>query len=224
MAGYRAASNWLVGGYGGLKPGFYASEIDPAFRQVGAFARYLGPKARTLTVSLNELRYSGQTERRFLYLNGLLPLHDRAVLYGNMEFELASQVRREDRLSRLFVNGRFEVTDAIDVTANYSSGRGLRLPSVLAGKLSEYSGKRHRTGTVLLFHAVRGFASDTNSARRFVSIWVREEVNGLTPVFRTVLLKSAFLWGIWREPGCPFTAPTTSTEETAPSPTPSTCL
>ncbi|NOR14088.1 MAG: hypothetical protein GQ544_00125, partial [Candidatus Aminicenantes bacterium] len=39
--------------------------------------------------------------------------------------ELASNVRSEDRLSRAFVNVRWDPSRAVDMTAFYSSGRGL---------------------------------------------------------------------------------------------------
>jgi hypothetical protein len=42
-----------------------------------------------------------------------------------MEYEMASNVQKEDRLSRIFLNVRYDPIQLIDVTAHYSSGRGL---------------------------------------------------------------------------------------------------
>jgi hypothetical protein len=42
-----------------------------------------------------------------------------------MEYELASNVQTEDRLSRIFLNVRYDPIQLIDVMAHYSSGRGL---------------------------------------------------------------------------------------------------
>ena len=125
LAAYRWTDRWMVGGYGGLQPDPFSTAMDPTRQKFGFFTRYRGRQARTLAVSYNELKSAGRTERRFLYINGLAPIRERAVLYGNMEYELASHVRSQDRLSRLFLNSRIDVTDRIDLTAHYSSGKGL---------------------------------------------------------------------------------------------------
>lgn len=124
LFGFRAMESWTVGGYGGLEPQIYTNSIDTSYQKYGAFARYDGDYARSATVSFNSLRFAGETERRFLYLTGLLPL-DRLMLYGNLEYDLGSNVVQADRLSRVFMNARFDVTNTVEITANYSSGKGL---------------------------------------------------------------------------------------------------
>jgi hypothetical protein len=42
-----------------------------------------------------------------------------------VEYELNNGIKNEDRLSRLFLNARVNLTKYVDVTANFSSGRGL---------------------------------------------------------------------------------------------------
>ena len=125
MGGYRPTPNLLVGAYGGLKPNLFGSSLDAGFRKFGFFARYFGPHARSFSLSYNELLYSGTSERRFLYLNGLSPVGDRAVLYGNLEYELGNGVRNSDRLSRLFLNARIDFLRNFDVITNFSTGKGL---------------------------------------------------------------------------------------------------
>ena len=124
LLGYRIGDALTVGGYGGLEPNLYGYSVDAGYQKFGAFARYDGVDARSLTVSYNTIRFAGQTERRFLYTSGLIPL-DRLVLYGNLEYELGSNITGEDRVSRVFMNARFNVTDTVDITGNYSSGKGL---------------------------------------------------------------------------------------------------
>ncbi len=124
LFGFRAQERWIFGGYGGLEPQLYANSVDTSYQKFGVFARYDGDNARSATVSYNTLRFDGQTERQFVYVTGLAPF-DSLVLYGNMEYELGSNVLQADRLSRVFFNARYDVTDAIDITGNYSSGRGL---------------------------------------------------------------------------------------------------
>lgn len=121
---YRGEDPWTVGGYGGLEPQIYEASIDTGYQKAGLFARYDGDRARCAMVSYNVLRFAGETERQFLYFSGLAPV-ERLILYGNMEYELGPHVVQPDRLSRVFVNGRYDVTDTIDVTANYSAGKGL---------------------------------------------------------------------------------------------------
>jgi len=124
LLGYRIGDALTVGGYGGLQPQIYDYSVDSSYQKFGAFARYDGVDAKSLTISYNTIRFAGQTERRFLYSSGLIPL-ERLVLYGNMEYELGSNIAGGDRLSRVFMNARFNVTETIDVTGHYSSGRGL---------------------------------------------------------------------------------------------------
>ena len=47
------------------------------------------------------------------------------MLYGNGEYELEGNVAPGDRLSRLFVNARVNLSRYADLTASYSSGRGM---------------------------------------------------------------------------------------------------
>ncbi len=125
LGGYRPKSNVLVGGYAGLKPDLYGTGLETGFLKYGVFARYFGRRAQSFSVSYNELLYSGKSERRFVYLNGLSPIGERAVVYGNAEFELGRHVRSADRLSRLFLNTRVDFLQDFDVIANFSSGKGL---------------------------------------------------------------------------------------------------
>ncbi len=124
LFGYRALEDWTIGGYGGLEPRIYTNSLDASYQKYGVFARYDGGNAQSATVSYNTLRFAGNTERQFLYLTGLAPFN-QLVVYGNMEYELGPNVVQADRLSRVFVNARYDVTDTIDITGNYSSGKGL---------------------------------------------------------------------------------------------------
>jgi hypothetical protein len=124
-AGYKLNKYLLVGGYGGLEPDIYNTRWDFDYRKFGIFTRYIGPGAKQFSFSYNRLLYHGQTERQFIYTSVLLPIKEILVLYGNMEYELDPGTKSEDRLSRLFVNARVNLTRYADVTANYSSGRGL---------------------------------------------------------------------------------------------------
>jgi len=135
--GYKLTPRLLIAGYGGLQPDVYATDLDPHFRKFGLFARYQGPRARTLSVSVNEQTYLGVTERRFLYINGLAPIQDVATIYGNLEYELGPNVQSADRFSRIFLNARFELTRFIDVTGNYSTGRGLDFHRFLVEQAQE---------------------------------------------------------------------------------------
>ena len=84
-----------------------------------------GAGARQFALSYNLVSFQGQGERQFLYGSTLLPLGQVLVLYGNVEYELAASVRPADRLSQLFGNLRLNLTRYADLTASYSSGRGL---------------------------------------------------------------------------------------------------
>ncbi len=129
--GFKWTPRLLIAGYGGLKPDLFSTSRDQYLRKYGVFARYLGPGAKTVSLSYNELSFLGELERRFFYMKGLFPIKGRAVLYGNMEYELAPNISKADRLSRLFLNARFDLTNFVDLTTNYSSGRGLDYHSYL---------------------------------------------------------------------------------------------
>lgn len=125
LAGYKLSKNLSLGAYGGLEPDLYNSKWDTGYQKFGAFVRYIGPMARQLTISYNRLHFDGNTERQYVYANLLLPVKRVAVLYGNIEYELGNLTKSEDRLSRAFGNLRINLSQYADVTAHYSTGRGL---------------------------------------------------------------------------------------------------
>jgi hypothetical protein len=124
-AGYKIFRTWLVGAYGGIQPEIYETKWDFDYRKFGLFVRHNGPGARSLQISVNNLSYNGQTERRFIYGGLLLPLKNVLTLYGNLEYELAGNVKPEDRLSRIFLNLRLDLGRFVDLLGSVSSGRGL---------------------------------------------------------------------------------------------------
>lgn len=117
--------NWTIGGYGGLEPDIYAVAYDLKYTKYGVFSQYHGSGAKSFALSYNTILYEGVAEREFLYGSGLIPVSDAAVVYGSAEYELGDGVLSEDRLSHLFLNTRYSFTPKADVTAYYSSGRGL---------------------------------------------------------------------------------------------------
>jgi hypothetical protein len=125
IVGFKPKSGFLLGGYAGLKSSVYISRADSDYRKFGVFGRYLGSHGKRFSLSYNLVRYAGSTERKYVYFGSLYPVNKFLVLYGNMEYELASNVQNRDRLSRIFFNVRFDPVEFIDVTAHYSSGRGL---------------------------------------------------------------------------------------------------
>ncbi len=123
--GFKPGSDVLIGGYAGLESSVYIDRLDQDYRKFGIFGRWLGGRGKRLAVSFNQVRYAGSTERQYVYAGSLFPVHRSLVLYGNVEFELASHVRSDDRLTRLFTNVRWDPFDLIDIMAHYSSGKGL---------------------------------------------------------------------------------------------------
>jgi hypothetical protein len=125
VLGFKAVPDLLLGVYAGLESSVYIDRVDNDYRKYGFFARYLGSKGKRLSLSYNQVRYSGQTERQYVYAGSLMPISRSFVLYGNIEYELAAHVRSRDRLNRLFLNLRWDPAEFIDITGHYSSGKGL---------------------------------------------------------------------------------------------------
>lgn len=125
IIGYKPIPDILLGGYAGLRSSVYIGRVDGDYRKFGVFARYLGNLGKRFSLSYNLVRYDGVAERKYIHFGSLYPVNKKLVLYGNMEYELASNVLKEDRLSRIFLNLRFDPNPLVDVTAHYSSGRGL---------------------------------------------------------------------------------------------------
>jgi hypothetical protein len=125
LVGFKPKPGLLLGGYAGLESSIYISRTDGDYRKFGVFARYLGNRGKRFSISYNLVRYAGETERQYVYLSSLFPAYKNLVFYGNLEYELASHVQTGDRLSRIFLNVRYDPVNLIDVTAHYSSGRGL---------------------------------------------------------------------------------------------------
>jgi hypothetical protein len=125
VLGVRVTPSWTIGGYTGLEPDIYAARYDLDYTKHGVFTQYRGSGARAASFSYNRVLFDGITEREFLYGSGLVPISDAAVVYGSAEYELGDGLLAEDRLSHLFLNTRLSVSRSADVTAHYSSGRGL---------------------------------------------------------------------------------------------------
>jgi hypothetical protein len=123
--GFKLKFNTLIGAYAGLESSVYINRTDSDYSKFGLFARYIGAKGKRFTASFNQIRYSNSTERQYIYTGTLFPVNRSLVLYGNFEYELASQVKKEDRLTRLFTNVRWNPVEKIDVMIHYSSGKGL---------------------------------------------------------------------------------------------------
>ncbi len=125
VLGIKAVPDLLLGAYAGLESSIYIDRVSDDYNKFGVFARYLGSKGRRASLSYNQVRYSGETERQYLYASSLFPFNKALVLYGNLEYELASHVRSRDRLNRLFLNLRWDPAEFVDIAGHYSSGKGL---------------------------------------------------------------------------------------------------
>lgn len=125
LAGFKLNRYLAAGIYGGFEPDIYNTKWNTAYQKYGIFARYIGHGAKQVSLSYNLVRFESKNERQFIYVSALLPLNRYFILYGNVEYELDPLVKSPDRLSRLFVNARVNLTKYADVTAHYSSGRGL---------------------------------------------------------------------------------------------------
>ncbi len=123
--GYKPLADLLIGGYAGLESSVYLDRVTRDYNKFGLFARYLGSGGKRFALSYNQLSYSGETERRFIYAGTLFPVNRSLVFYANLEYELASHVQTSDRLTRLFANVRWDPVDLIDILAHFSSGKGL---------------------------------------------------------------------------------------------------
>jgi hypothetical protein len=131
VAGFKVGRDLLAGAYGGLESTPYINRLDAKYFKAGAFVRWLGPKGRTLGLSFNHLAYDGRTERQYAYANIFLPVERVLVVYGDAEYEMGNHVDGTNRLSRLFGNVRLDLGRWADLTASYSSGRGLDFHSYL---------------------------------------------------------------------------------------------
>ncbi len=123
--GYKITKAIALGGYGGLEPDVYNSHWDTKYLKYGLFLRYLGTGAKQFALSFNRVVFNSKTERQYLYSSLLLPVKTLLVIYGNLEYELGSATKSQDKLSHLFLNARLNLSKYADVTAHYNTGRGL---------------------------------------------------------------------------------------------------
>jgi len=125
VAGFKLGRDLLIGAFGGLQSTPYIARLETNYLKAGAFVRWLGSQGRTAGLTFSQLWYDGGVERRFAYANVFLPFQKALVVYGDAEYELGDHVAGENRLSRLFGNVRLDLGRMADVTASYSSGKGL---------------------------------------------------------------------------------------------------
>jgi hypothetical protein len=125
VAGFKLKQYILVGGYAGMESSVYVARVSQDYSKFGVFARWMGARGKRVSLSFNQVQYSGEVERRYVYVGSLLPVNRSLVLYGNVEYELAAQVRDSDRLSRFFANLRWDPLDVLDLLVHFSSGKGM---------------------------------------------------------------------------------------------------
>lgn len=125
MAGVKLGRDFLLGAFGGLESTPYINRLDAKYLKAGAFVRWLGGRGRTVGLTFNHIRFDGSVERQYAYATVFLPVRKVLVVYGDAEYELGGHVAGENRLSRLFGNVRLDLGRWADVTASYSSGKGL---------------------------------------------------------------------------------------------------
>jgi hypothetical protein len=125
VAGVKIGRDFMVGAFGGLESTPYIDRLESQYLKAGAFVRWLGSQGKTVGLTFSQLWYQGSVERRYAYANVFLPVRRALVVFGDAEYELGSNVAGENRLSRLFGNVRLDLSRWADVTASYSSGKGL---------------------------------------------------------------------------------------------------
>jgi hypothetical protein len=125
VGGFKITPSLMVGGYGGLESSPYVNRIESGYLKFGGFLRWLGAMGKQVSLSFNQLRFQGKTERQYAYANVFYPIEKIFVLYGDAEYELGGHTASGNRLSRVFVNGRLDLSRWFDLTGTYSSGKGL---------------------------------------------------------------------------------------------------
>ena len=108
VIGYKPSKFFLVGGYAGFESNVYIKYMESDYWRFGFFGQYQGKLGKRLSLSFNQLRYSGVSEKKYLYFSGMIPIKKYLVLYGNTEYQFGQDVDSQDRLSRLFFNLRFD--------------------------------------------------------------------------------------------------------------------
>ncbi len=125
LLGYKFTKSLSIGAYFGLETDIYRNNWDTGYKKYGIFARYRGKGAKQFSLSFNRLYFEENRERQFVYANMLFPFKGIFVLYGSLEYELSSDINVADRLAHLFTNTRININKYADISANFSSGRGL---------------------------------------------------------------------------------------------------
>jgi hypothetical protein len=125
VAGVKIMPSLMIGGFGGLESSPYVNRIESNYLKFGGFLRWVGSMGKQLSLSYNQLRFQGKTERQYAYANVFYPIEKIFVLYGDAEYELGAHTASQNRLSRVFVNGRLDLSRWFDLTGTYSSGKGL---------------------------------------------------------------------------------------------------
>jgi len=125
VIGYRPSKFFLIGGYAGLESNVYIKYMESDYWRFGFFGQYQGKLGKRLSISFNQIQYSGVSEKKYLYFSGMIPIKKYLVLYGNTEYQLGQDVDSQDRLSRLFFFLRFDPSSLFDMVMHYSSGKGL---------------------------------------------------------------------------------------------------
>ncbi len=126
MAGIKLGRDFLVGAFGGLESTPYISRLDAKYLKAGAFVRWLGaagpdgrPDLQPAPLRRRASRGSSPTPR--------LPARPKRSSSSTATRNTSSAATSPaaNRLSRLFGNVRLDLGRWADVTASYSSGKGL---------------------------------------------------------------------------------------------------
>jgi hypothetical protein len=170
---------FMIGGYVGLETNIYINRTDTQYQKFGVFTQYKGILGRRLSLSYNHIRYSGMLESHYIYFNGLYPFGKHLVLFGNMEYQLGTNIRSADRLSRLFLNLRFDPIDWMDVSAFYSSGKGLDFHRFVLERSQDpvFNDQHLERYYYSMQYGLRVSLKPTRSVRFFLSRQEREQMD-----------------------------------------------
>jgi hypothetical protein len=179
ILGFKPLPDLLIGGYGGLESNIYVNRLDRDYHKFGLFTHYTGTLGRRFSLSYNHIRYSGMLENQYLYLNGMYPLDKYLVIFGNMEYQLGSNIGTKDRLSRLFFNVRFDPASWIDLSAFYSSGKGLDFHRFVLDRSQDpvFNDQQIERYYYSTQYGIRVSIKPAQSMRLFVSRQERENVD-----------------------------------------------
>jgi hypothetical protein len=136
MAQGTGGARWRAALFGGFEPKIMEAGYEKQVLKAGGLMAYDGAGMRRHVLGFVHIRDNGVTERSVFSFTNYLPVFKRLFVYQIGEWDVAGPgIEGAGSLTYFFVNGRYVVTERVEVQGLYHRGRSIDSRSIIRDQL-----------------------------------------------------------------------------------------